>query len=118
MFFMPMRRPNPEPLGNGWQSMGTAPKDGTVVEICCTYGVAPWYGLYCYKDDRWQRTDDERSGFTEDNSFHWRPYSNGQSSAQYVDPTGGAQNTRNYWLHACGHPPAKDGYEDFTKPNL
>lgn len=115
MFFMPIRRPNPQPLGNGWQSMSTAPKDGTQVEICCTYGVAPWYGVYSWKNGRWSEVNDNSKGLTEDNSFHWRPYSNGKCPAEYIDPTGGAQNTRNYWLRACGHPPVEGGDKDWTK---
>lgn len=29
-----------------WQSMDTAPKNGVVIEIMNTYGIAPWYGLF------------------------------------------------------------------------
>ena len=28
-----------------WQPMDTAPRDGTVVEIRQSYGVAPWYAV-------------------------------------------------------------------------
>lgn len=30
----------------GWQSMDTAPKDGSIIEIMNTYGLVPWYGLF------------------------------------------------------------------------
>lgn len=41
-----MRRHSCPPVGQGWREMDTAPRDGTIVELCCTYGVAPWYGLF------------------------------------------------------------------------
>jgi hypothetical protein len=35
----------------GWQPVSTAPRDGTVVEMLETYGVAPWYGIF-----KWTKT--------------------------------------------------------------
>lgn len=36
---------------SGWQSMITAPHDGTWVELKCTYGVAPWYCVARWTDE-------------------------------------------------------------------
>lgn len=101
-----------------WRSMTSAPHDGTIIEIRCTYGVAPWYGLYHWvaptmsvqdqdghwtksteAQKRWAKVGDDYSGFSEGGSFSWRPYSG--SATQYVDPTGGAQNTAYYWRRAA-----------------
>jgi len=107
----------------GWQPMASAPRNGTPIEVRCTYGAAPWYGLFRWTDEmssedqngvvhtmrsqakRWAKVGNDCSGFTEDSTFSWRPYA-GQSQA-YVDPTGGAQNTQKYWLDACRKLPRK-----------
>lgn len=99
----------------GWRSMDSAPKDGTIIEVRCTYGVAPWYGLF-----RWTtkylalsnggkilvedstpgwHSPTENAGFTADSTFTWRPYKG--SSTAYDDPTHGAQKTNAYWLSAA-----------------
>ena len=97
---------------DGWTPISTAPKDGTVIEVRCTFGVAPWYGLYFWKKEiffnnagrhegRWCKSGDENRGFDpDDRFFSWR--NTNQTSTQYVDPTGGAQNTEEYWRRACG----------------
>ncbi len=95
---------NSQPNRDGWQPIATAPHDGTVVEVRCTYGVAPWYGIFRWTkrewgDEGWVRVGDERSGFSEDPSFSWRPYAGATSS--YVDPTGGAQDRPEYWRRAA-----------------
>lgn len=33
-----------------WRPVATAPRDGTIVEMLETYGIAPWYGIF-----RWTR---------------------------------------------------------------
>ena len=98
-----------------WQPISTAPRDGTVIEIRCTYGVAPWFGIYRWTDGtmtlvqdgkeytfkgepRWAKVGDDQSGFSEGPSFSWRPYKG--DTASYVDPTGGAQNSMAYWRGA------------------
>ena len=97
-----------------WRGMATAPRDGTIIEVRCTYGVAPWYGLYRWTDritlnqngvihemtgqPRWAKVGDDSSGFSEDSSFSWRPY-NGAATA-YIDPTGGLQDSPAYWRGA------------------
>lgn len=94
--------------------METAPRDGTVIEVRCTYGVAPWYGIYRWGDKitvvqdgithemhgqpRWVKVGDECSGFLEDQTFSWRPVTGMVSS--YVDPTGGRQDDPAYWRAA------------------
>ena len=84
---------------SGWRSMDTAPRDGTIVELKCTYGVAPWYNLFRWSDGRWEQHDDPSMGVSSEDSLHWRPYS-GEPSA-YADPTGGAQNDAAYWRSAA-----------------
>lgn len=97
--------------------MSTAPRDGTVVEIKCSYGVAPWYGLFRWtdeqvvtardgtkmafktKDPSWVGVDRPGHGLCSgDDSLQWRPH-DGNAEA-YVDPTGGAQSDPAYWRAA------------------
>ncbi len=102
---------------SGWRSMDAAPRDGTWVELKCTYGVAPWYCIarwtdeyvcqgrngerYTGKSDKpsWQKP--EGGGPFSEGSLHWRPYS-GEVSA-YADPTGGMQNDPAYWRGAVAN---------------
>lgn len=100
---------------DGWQPMSAAPRDGTVIEVRCSYGVAPWYGLYKWSDTRiatdqhgqshtfktepaWIGASDPGSSIDGGSSFKWRPYTG--DVAQYADPTGGAQNSAAYWRGA------------------
>jgi hypothetical protein len=95
-------------LSDGWKSMDSAPRDGTVVELAETYGIAPWFGLHKFVDGRWQSTSDSRMGVYEDNCLYWRPHEGAAKS--YVDPTGGKQNSIKYWCDAMhiGYDPKKD----------
>ena len=104
-----------------WRSMASAPRDGTIIEICCTYGVAPWYGRYRWSSEmlvrygetkadgtaaitgaqlialdkpRWVAVDRVGSTLEDGPYLQWRPTEQGPS---YTDPTGGAQNTEAYW---------------------
>lgn len=96
---------------NAWLSMDTAPRDGTWVELKCTYGVAPWYCLARWTDEHIAHDQDgqahpykankpswvqrEGGGPFNEGSLHWRPYT-GEAVA-YIDPTGGMQNDPAYW---------------------
>ncbi len=106
MYYIPGWRKNTSPM-TGFQSMESAPRDGTFIEICCQYGVAPWYGVFKWDGSGWRNG---KSGVSEGSFLSWRPVKNG--SKDYIDPTGGAQNTRNYWLQACGYPPVQNGNKD------
>jgi hypothetical protein len=96
----------------GWRSMSTAPRDGSVIELRCTYGVAPWYGLFKWSNEvqtpdgrrvelgkkRWTDAIDVNKGVADESSLSWRPYSGAVEN--YVDPTHGRQNTDRYWREA------------------
>jgi hypothetical protein len=126
-----MRRCSP-PVGSGWCDMSTAPRDGTVVELCCTYGVVPWYGVYRWSDElttrliicgtdgdgrptqrvgepitgkseaTWRDHQDSSKSVRDEAYLSWRPYE--RRGAVYVDPTGGLQDTVGYWRRACSLP--------------
>lgn len=99
---------------DGWRPMETAPRDGTYVELKCTYGIAPWYciarwtdedvaygqdgQMHPFKDTRlsWRKPDG--GGPTDEQFLQWRPYT--QDVASYTDPTGGTQNDPAYWRGA------------------
>lgn len=99
---------------NGWRSMDTAPRDGTWVELKCTYGVAPWYCIAHWTDEQSFKDQDghqhifktgksswvkpEGGGPFDEGSLHWRPYAG--NVASYVDPTGGVQDDPAYWRGA------------------
>jgi hypothetical protein len=101
------------PQGNNWKSMAIAPRDGTTIELCCTYGVAPWYGIYAWKSERnfpdgtewkgmeptWVCVTEQSKSVSDEAYLYWRPYN---QTGDYVDPTNGAQNTSEYWRKACG----------------
>ena len=93
----------------GWRSMDTAPRDGTWVELKCTYGVAPWYCVARWTEEiitatgttfrgraSWQKL--QGGGPFDEGSLHWRPYEG--DPAAYVDPTCGMQNDMAYWRGA------------------
>jgi hypothetical protein len=86
-----------------WMPMGTAPRDGTPVEIRCTYGVAPWYGVFCWNGNEWVKFKNPNSSVSADKNGNstvltWRPLRTDPD--HYVDPTGGAQDTSAYWRGA------------------
>ena len=80
-----------------WQHMSSAPRDGTIIETRCTYGVAPWYGLHKWDGARWV-SPDGLSGVTGESTLAWRPH-NGDVAA-YIDPTNGFQDDPKYWRQA------------------
>lgn len=102
-----------------WNHMSTAPRDGTWIELKCSYGVAPWYGLARWTTDRYvYKPVSEGSGFeyyqsdtptwilsekghsvSDENYLEWRlwPY---QDPDTYTDPTNGIQYSDSYWQGA------------------
>lgn len=96
----------------GWKPVASAPHDGTVVEMMETFGIAPWYGIYKWTKEAtstdekgaripiklnsptWISIDRPGTSVDEDECLFWRPYTN---AGKYVDPTGGAQDTVEYW---------------------
>jgi hypothetical protein len=85
-----------------WRSIGSAPRDGTTIELLQTYGIAPTYGLYKWDSSlgRWTNVDrDPHLGMGEACAF-WRPYK--AQDKPYIDPTNGAQYTVKYWCNAAG----------------
>lgn len=101
---------------SGWFSMDTAPRDGTWVELKCTYGVAPWYCVaqWNIEELRWKKPDG--SGPFSESSLHWRPYDG--DIAAYTDPTGGMQNDAAYWRGAVASKYAlpADHFEKVASP--
>src|SRR5262250_1238248 len=75
---------------NEWRDMSSAPHDGTVVEVMCTYGIAPWYALARWTSERlWVSCLQMESsweivapipqgalsgGYVEEGSLKWRPW--------------------------------------------
>jgi hypothetical protein len=57
---------------SAWQGMSTAPRDGTIIEIECRYGIEPWRGLF-----RWELGHSEiyGGGLSDDPDLdgNWRP---------------------------------------------
>lgn len=85
---------------DAWRDMAEAPRDGTIIEIKNSYGVAPWFGIFRWQDGSW--ADVRRPNHFVSNgsaSLEWRSYTG--SIADYVDPTRGAQDTNGYWVTAA-----------------
>lgn len=99
MYYIPGWRRNTTPP-SGFNSMESAPHDGTPVEICCAYGVAPWYGVFKWVNGDWIGVLDSSTGVSEGSYLSWRPLSG--KPENYIDPTNGKQNTPEYWRKACG----------------
>lgn len=102
---------------DGWKPVASAPRDGTVVEMLETYGIAPWFGLFRWTTDfvstdgktgelihfksstpNWVGVDRPGQNVSEDECLFWRPY---KPQPRYVDPTGGAQWSNAYWCAAA-----------------
>lgn len=133
MMYMPRKA---RPIGDDWRSIDAAPRDGTVIEVCCTYGVAPWYDLYRWTDEailphvetsegvsveslrphkfgkpRWYSATKPGQGVSDEAHLFWRPTT--QDPETYIDPTQGFQDTNAYWLQACGFPTKPSDFERF-----
>jgi hypothetical protein len=80
----------------GWQRIVSAPRDGTAIEIKNDYGIMPTYSLCKWvHGEGWKYVNDESRGVIDGDHLTWRPYEG--DPANYVDPTNGAQETREYW---------------------
>lgn len=95
-------------INGDWKPIHEAPRDGTVIEVLETYGIAPWYGLYKWvkldgnpSPGHWMSAEELNKGVIEDACLFWRPYS---KSGTYKDPTNGAQNGVAYWCAAMHRP--------------
>lgn len=83
----------------GWNNITEAPRDGTVIEVQNNWGIAPTYSICKWAEGRgWQDAADSSSGVTDGAHLSWRPYAG--SVDAYLDPTGGAQNSEEYWDRA------------------
>lgn len=92
-------------INEEWKPIQDAPRDGTVIEVLETYGIAPWYGIYKwvelagpYSDDRtprghWMSAENDHTGVIENPCLFWRSYN---KTGKYIDPTNGAQDTVEY----------------------
>lgn len=89
----------------GWNDIRDAPTDGTPIEIQNNWGVAPHYAACRWEEGRgWAVANNDGTSMGDGGThLSWRPLRG--DVAAYVDPTGGAQETREYWLAACGYPP-------------
>lgn len=95
-----------------FQDIGTAPRDGTIIEIC-NQGAMPYYHLSQwsdlgeegeivwraddYKFERFVWQDPGRQAYYQSDAWKqlkWRRTD--QKPGSYVDPTNGAQNTAEY----------------------
>ena len=62
----------------GWKPIESAPKDGTIVEIRCKYGIDPWYGEFKWSNTRggWWMYPDNSGGIeptlVSDDELSWR----------------------------------------------
>lgn len=67
---------------DGFSAINTAPRDGSIVEIKCKYGVVPWYGLFRWSDQGYAYGN---QGLTECSGWPlgWR--GGGQSAGSNVD---------------------------------
>lgn len=84
-----------------WQRIESAPRDGTPIELKNDYGIAPWYGLFKWVTDRgWVDANNDSIGCGDGPWLSWRTYED--DPASYVDPTGGFQESTEYWRAASG----------------
>jgi len=100
-----------------WRSMDSAPRDGTWIEIRNSNGIAPWYALarwsreeevfgregepkvYWSNESQWRCRGGTSVITGAEHHLSWRPYDG--YPEEYVDPTGGRQDTREYWRAAA-----------------
>ena len=60
-----------------WQPISTAPRDGTIIGIKCSYGLDAWYGRHFWdKENMAWRNKDKPDHFIApeaENRCEWRP---------------------------------------------
>lgn len=82
-----------------WKPLEDAPHDGTIVEVNNTYGVAPTYGIFRFKDGSWAEVAPQKDmGLISERCQFFRPFTGDPD--KYVDPTNGAQMKTKYWCDA------------------
>lgn len=86
-------------LSSGWQSMSSAPRDGSIIELRCDYGIAPWFGLFRWDGERWSNAIRDGSSVSGEDTLTWRHTT--AFTSNYVDPTGGQQDDPHYWRVAA-----------------
>lgn len=83
----------------GWNGIADAPRVGTVIEIQNNWGLAATFSICKWVQGRgWQNANDESRGVGDGAHLSWRPYTG--SVENYQDPTGGAQDSLEYWDRA------------------
>jgi len=100
-----------------WQPMSTAPRNGTIIEIECRYGVKPWRRLHKWSNVRrmeiggeirelifdepsWVSIPNEANSIAFENSCVWRPWSG--PIEEFHDPLAGFDE---YEYYTGGRPP-------------
>ena len=97
----------------GWSFMETAPRDGTLIEIKNSYGIAPKYCLARWTKEYTNRQTGLIDTLTDHSwiipgtnggpcydfefAFLWRPYDGDPD--RYVDPTNGLQDQPEYEIN-------------------
>lgn len=91
MFSLTLFRRRPLTLFSvAWRGMNTAPRDGSVVWLRCTYGYEPWEGRFRWGSNSpfgnsWVNADDPRRGVDCEGYLTWRP-SKDQTGAVPAEP--------------------------------
>lgn len=68
--------------GPGWKRAYGAPRDGTVIELCSTYGSEPWYafakwGKQFHSEETWEEQPDGRFSVSDSETLWWKPIPEG-----------------------------------------
>ena len=96
-------------LREDWLEMGAAPRDGSVVEIACLAGIAPWYGLYRWTEPGDTYPDGEPYG----SEPGWRDplrLSGGVGAPNRIDSTAWFSGPRELYEAICRDDPTGEKY--------